>query len=135
MGTLAPRAVATELCLDCPRLSGQRLIRRLVVLVAFSRSRRFAAALAEEQRDVLRSLVRVMDEPIVLTTLFLVVGWLGRIVIRHRLSRRPSLVPRRRPRALAEPTFRNFVAVALLALLASRPHAHAHNEARPRDKG
>ena len=72
---------------------------------------------------------------IVLATLFLVVGWLGRIVIRHRLSRRPSLVPRRRPRALAEPTFRNFVAVALLALLASRPHAHAHNEARPRDKG
>ncbi len=29
-----------------------------------------------------------------------------------------------------EPTFRNFVAVALLALLASRPHAHAHKEAR-----
>jgi hypothetical protein len=31
-----------------------------------------------------------------------------------------------------EPTFRNFVAVALLALLASRPHAHAHARARRR---
>jgi hypothetical protein len=29
-----------------------------------------------------------------------------------------------------EPTFRNFVAVALLALLASRPHAHAHSRVR-----
>ena len=29
-----------------------------------------------------------------------------------------------------EPTFRNFVAVALLALLASRPHAHAHKRSR-----
>jgi hypothetical protein len=29
-----------------------------------------------------------------------------------------------------EPTFRNFVAVALLALLASRPHAHAHGRTR-----
>ena len=31
-----------------------------------------------------------------------------------------------------EPTFRNFVAVALLALLASRPHAHAHERTRRR---
>jgi len=29
-----------------------------------------------------------------------------------------------------EPTFRNFVAVALLAPLASRPHAHAHKGRR-----
>jgi len=29
-----------------------------------------------------------------------------------------------------EPTLRNFVAVALLALLASRPHAHAHERTR-----
>jgi hypothetical protein len=29
-----------------------------------------------------------------------------------------------------EPTLRNFVAVALLALLASRPHAHAHAHRR-----
>jgi hypothetical protein len=29
-----------------------------------------------------------------------------------------------------DPTFRNFVAVALLALLASRPHAHAHKQRR-----
>jgi len=29
-----------------------------------------------------------------------------------------------------EPTFRNFVAVALLALLASRPLAHAHERSR-----
>jgi hypothetical protein len=29
-----------------------------------------------------------------------------------------------------EPTFRNFVAVALLALLAARPHAHAQHGKR-----
>jgi hypothetical protein len=29
-----------------------------------------------------------------------------------------------------EPTFRNFVAFALLALLASRPHAQAHKRTR-----
>jgi hypothetical protein len=29
-------------------------------------------------------------------------------------------------------TFRNFIAVALLALLASRPHAHAHAHKRAR---
>src|SRR2546425_7784692 len=52
---------------------------------------------------------------IVLATLFLVVGWLGRV---------------RWP----EPTFRNFLAVALVALLASRPHAHAHDRSR-RAKG
>jgi hypothetical protein len=33
-----------------------------------------------------------------------------------------------------DPTFRSFLAVALLALLASRPHAHAHDRRR-RDKG
>jgi hypothetical protein len=32
-----------------------------------------------------------------------------------------------------EPTFRNFVAVVLLALLASRPHAHAHERTRRRN--
>jgi hypothetical protein len=31
-----------------------------------------------------------------------------------------------------EPTFRNFIAVALLALLASRPHAHGHAHKRIR---
>jgi hypothetical protein len=65
---------------------------------------------------------------IVLATLFLVVGWLGKVVI-------TAVVFLANPdwfasgRALVhwpEPTFRNFVAVALLALLASRPHAHAH---------
>ena len=29
-----------------------------------------------------------------------------------------------------EPTFRNFVAIALLALLASRPHAHTQRHRR-----
>ncbi len=74
---------------------------------------------------------------IVLATLFLVVGWLGKVVI-------TSIVFLVDPSWFAngaaqvhwpEPTFRNFVAVALLALLASRPHAHAHKERRRRDKG
>ena len=33
-----------------------------------------------------------------------------------------------------EPTFRNFIAVALLALLASRPHSHAHGHAHQRTR-
>ena len=69
---------------------------------------------------------------IVLATLFLVLGWLGKVVIAgvvflvdpfwfangHSQVRWP------------EPTFRNFVAVALLALLAARPHAHAQHGKR-----
>lgn len=64
---------------------------------------------------------------ILLATLFLVVGWFGKVVI-------TAIVFLADPRwfhgaALAHwpaTTFRNFVAIALLAALASRPHAHAH---------
>jgi hypothetical protein len=69
---------------------------------------------------------------IVLATVFLVVGWFGKVLI-------TGIVFLVNPdwfangRALVHwpnPTFRNFVAVALLALLASRPHAHAHKHKR-----
>jgi hypothetical protein len=72
---------------------------------------------------------------IVLATLFLVVGWFGKVLIAAIVflvdpSWFHGAVEVRWP----ETTFRNFVAVALLALLASRPHAHAHERTR-RGKG
>ena len=69
---------------------------------------------------------------IVLATLFLVVGWLGKVVI-------TSIVFLVDPSWFANgaaqvhwpaTTFRNFVAVALLAMVASRPHAHTHHHGR-----
>lgn len=65
---------------------------------------------------------------IVLATLFLVVGWLGKVVITGIVFiADPSWFQEGSARVhWPEPTFRNFVAVALLALLAARPHAHAH---------
>ena len=73
---------------------------------------------------------------IVLATLFLVVSWFGKVLMTAVVFLAdPSWFHGAAEVRWPEPTFRNFVAVALLALLASRPHAHAHNEARPRDKG
>jgi hypothetical protein len=68
---------------------------------------------------------------IVLATLFLVVGWFPKVVITALVF----LVDPGWFHGAAEvhwpaTTFRNFVAVALLALLASRPHAHAQKERR-----
>ena len=65
---------------------------------------------------------------IVLATVFLVVGWLGKVVITAVVFFvDPSWFQDGTARVhWPEPTLRNFVAVALLALLASRPHAHAH---------
>jgi hypothetical protein len=64
---------------------------------------------------------------IVLATLFLVVGWFGKIVIAGIVFLvDPSWFQGAAEVRWPEPTFRNFVALALLALLASRPHAHAH---------
>ena len=68
---------------------------------------------------------------IVLATLFLVVSWFGKVVITAIVFLVDSAwfhgaAEVRWP----EPTFRNFVAVVLLALLASRPHAHAHERTR-----
>jgi hypothetical protein len=72
---------------------------------------------------------------IVLATLFLVVGWFGKIVIAAIVFLvDPSWFHGAAEVRWPEPTFRNFVAFALLALLASRPHAHAHKQTR-RNKG
>lgn len=70
---------------------------------------------------------------IVLATLFLVVGWFPKVVITAIVFLvDPSWFHGTAQVRWPEPTFRNFVAVALLALLASRPHAHTQ---RHRDKG
>jgi hypothetical protein len=72
---------------------------------------------------------------IVLVTLFLVVGWFGKVVITAIVFLvDPSWFHGAAEVRWPEPTFRNFVAVTLLALLASRPHAHAH-ERTFRNKG
>ena len=68
---------------------------------------------------------------IALATLFLVVGWLGKVVITGIVFLiDPSWFHGGTQVHWPEPTFRSFVAVALLALLASRPHAHAHDRRR-----
>ena len=70
---------------------------------------------------------------IVLATLFLVVGWFGKVAITAIVFLiEPSWFSGSAEVHWPEPTFRNFVAVALLALLASRPHAHAHARTRQR---
>jgi hypothetical protein len=72
---------------------------------------------------------------IVLATLFLVVGWFGKVVIAAIVFLvDPSWFHGAAEVRWPETTFRNFVAVALLALLASRPHAHAHERTR-RNRG
>ena len=68
---------------------------------------------------------------IVLATLFLVVSWFGKVVITAVVFLiDPSWFHGSAQVRWPESTFRNFVAVALLALLASRPHAHAHERTR-----
>lgn len=68
---------------------------------------------------------------IVLATLFLVVSWFGKVVIAAVVFLvDPSWFDGAAEVHWPEPTFRNFVAVVLLALLASRPHAHAHERRR-----
>jgi hypothetical protein len=72
---------------------------------------------------------------IVLATVFLVVGWFGKIVIAAIVFLvDPSWFHGAAQVRWPEPTFRNFAAFALLALLASRPHAHVHTRPR-RNKG
>ena len=73
---------------------------------------------------------------IVLATLFLVANWFGKVVIAGIVFLiDPSWFHGAASVRWPEPTFRNFVAVALLALLASRPHSHAHKCTVRRDKG
>jgi hypothetical protein len=68
---------------------------------------------------------------IVLATLFLVVSWFGKVAIAAIVFLvDPSWFHGAAEVRWPEPTFRNFVAVALLALLASRPHARAHQRTR-----
>ena len=68
---------------------------------------------------------------ILLATLFLVVGWFGKVVITAIVFLiDPSWLHGAAQVRWPEPTFRNFVAVVLLAALASRPHAHAHDHRR-----
>jgi hypothetical protein len=68
---------------------------------------------------------------IVLATVFLVVSWFGKVLITAIVFLvDPSWFHGAAEVRWPEPTFRNFVAVALLALLASRPHAHAHERTR-----
>jgi hypothetical protein len=73
---------------------------------------------------------------IVLATLFLVVSWFPKLVITGIVFLvEPSWFDGAAEVRWPEPTFRNFVAVALLALLASRPHAHAHKHTAHHDRG
>ena len=68
---------------------------------------------------------------ILLATLFLVVGWAGKVLITAIVFLvDPSWFHASAEVRWPEPTFRNFVAVALLALLASRPHMHAQERTR-----
>jgi hypothetical protein len=68
---------------------------------------------------------------IVLAALFLVLSWFGKVVITAIVFLvEPTWFDGAAEVQWPEPTFRNFVAIALLALLASRPHAHAHTARR-----
>jgi hypothetical protein len=72
---------------------------------------------------------------IVLATLFLVAGWFGKVLITAIVFLvDPAWFHGAAVVHWPEPTFRNFVAVALLALLASRPHARRHKSRRDRGK-
>ena len=68
---------------------------------------------------------------IVLATLFLVASWFGKVVITGIVFLvDPSWFHGAAEVHWPAPTFRNFVSVALLALLAARPHSHAHKTHR-----
>jgi hypothetical protein len=70
---------------------------------------------------------------ILLATLFLVVGWFPKVVITALVFLiDPSWFDGSAQVHWPAPTFRNFIAVVLLSLLASRPHAHAHAHKRHR---
>jgi hypothetical protein len=68
---------------------------------------------------------------IVLVTVFLVVGWFGKVVITAVVFLvDPSWFHGTADVHWPATTFRNFVATVLLALLVSRPHAHASKRKR-----
>lgn len=62
---------------------------------------------------------------IVLATLFLVVGWFGKVAITGLVFLiDPDWLSAEATVRWPEPTVKNFVAIALLAVLAATPHAH-----------
>ena len=68
---------------------------------------------------------------ILLATLFLVVGWGGKVLITAIVFLvDPSWFSDGARVHWPDTSFKNFVAIALLALLASRPHAHGHKGRR-----
>jgi hypothetical protein len=68
---------------------------------------------------------------ILLATIFLVVGWAGKVLITALVFLiDPSWFHGSAQVHWPDPTFRNFISVALLALLASRPHSHARAHKR-----
>jgi hypothetical protein len=70
---------------------------------------------------------------ILLATLFLVVGWAGKVLITAIVFLiDPSWFHGSAQVHWPDASFRNFISIALLALLASRPHAHTHGHKRMR---
>jgi hypothetical protein len=68
---------------------------------------------------------------IVLATMFLVAGWFGKVLITAIVFLfDPSWFHGSAQVHWPDATFKNFIAVALLAILASRPHSHAHKHKR-----
>ena len=68
---------------------------------------------------------------IVLATLFLVLAWFGKMVIVAIVFLvDPDWFQGTAEVHWPEPTFRNFIALALLTLLAARPHAYAQRPGR-----
>lgn len=66
---------------------------------------------------------------IVLATVFLIVGWFGKSVIAAIVFVvDPAWLEAATEVRWPTPSVTNFVAVVLLSILASRPHAHAHKQ-------
>jgi hypothetical protein len=65
--------------------------------------------------------------PIVLVSLFLVFGWFGKVLmVGVVFLSTPDWLVNERLLQMPEPTLRNFLAIALVAMLMARPHARAH---------
>jgi hypothetical protein len=64
---------------------------------------------------------------IVLATMFLVAGWFGKVLITAIVFLvDPSWFHGAAQAHWPDTSFKNFIAIALLALLAARPHSHSH---------
>lgn len=72
---------------------------------------------------------------IVLATLFLGAGWFGKVVITAVVFLvNPGWLSASATVHWPEPTMRNFLAIALLAVLAARPHARHDGGAKQRER-